>query len=677
MVKSRGKNIKEEHYIGIDFGTSNTYCCLTTSGYLSATPILIDGKSSISTSVLWEKDKDGIRKVAAFGDRALEEWGFRSPEERKNCWIKTMFKPDISFSESAADDAGVFLNELINYISEQGILPPDNKDDLNVILGVPAVQADGFEETLKQIFKEMNIEEVRTIPEPVGALINHVATRYDISPADARCGVIVFDFGGGTCDIAYMLRLEVKSAWGDAMLGGRLFDDLFFQWFLETNPDAVKLLDKSRDEYYVHWILCKEMKERFSVLMDRDRSALFTHHLHVAETYYGGLNHVAWAEFEDRAKNYRPTEYLQELLEKNSENRIRNNDGSYDLIDWFSGLVVEGMKKTGLEADKIKYAILTGGSSAWPFVKDAVSDILQIDRKQIFFSANPMIAVGEGIALLPVIQGLHAQARQSIKLQRKEKINEIVRGIDKLAAEFAEQVTDEIVGLIVNEEMRGVLSDFSKGGGSLLDLQLRISETVSKRSEECENLIQGRENDILSAVNHEIITVLSQWFHDNGMRNWSSDRHYMENLGVSGPDASRLKIEDPLLQFVKTITHLVMMSGVSGILGGGGIALLLPGLPGLVVGAVIGVLFSLVGFKILKKPLQRNFSKIHIPSWLASKLYSDRKLDKMVVKLRAQLHEDILSNARSVFKQRISELQPLIEEMVDDVVGELTALDHL
>ncbi|MCD4653216.1 hypothetical protein K8T06_04715 [bacterium] len=677
MVNSNSKINGEHHYIGIDFGTSNSYCCLTTSGYLSATPVMIDGKTSISTSVLWVKNSDNSQSVIAFGDRAVEEWGFRSSAERKNCWISTMFKPDISYSETARNDAQAFLGSLVNYIREQGILPPDYHSNLDVILGVPAVQAPGFEETLKQIFAALNLGRIRTTPEPVGALINHVATRHDISPGDARRGVLVIDFGGGTCDIAYMFRLEVKTAWGDAMFGGRLFDDLFYQWFLDSNPGVVKLLKKSRDYYYVHWILCKEMKERFSAIMDRDRSARFTHHIHVADSYYGGLNHVSWMEFMNRASNYKPTEYLEKLLKENDETRCRNSSGSYDLIKWFTRVVTDGISKNGLELEKIRYVILTGGSSAWPFVKDTVIDMLQIDRKQLFFSANPMTAVGEGIAILPVIQGLHSQARERIKLERDIKISEIIQRIDHLAAEFASEITEEIVGLIVNEEMRRVLSDFSRNGGSIEDLEQRISETVGKRSGECQNLIQGRENDILSAVNHEVVDVLTLWFRENGMRNWSSDRHYMNNLGVSGPDGRHLKVDDPLLQFVKTITHLVMMYGLGGVLGGSGIALLLPGLPGLVLGAVLGVMFSVIGFKVLKKPLQTAFGKIHIPSWMASKLYSDRRLDKMVMKLREQLHADILSNSRLVFEKRIDELRPVIEEMVDDVVEDLTALDHL
>ena len=44
---------------------------------------------------------------------------------------------------------------------------------------------------------------------------------------------LVVDFGGGTCDFAFMYRGMVRNSWGDMELGGRLFDDLFFQWFIK------------------------------------------------------------------------------------------------------------------------------------------------------------------------------------------------------------------------------------------------------------------------------------------------------------------------------------------------------------------------------------------------------------------------------------------------------------
>jgi len=663
--------------MGIDFGTSNSYCCLTSEGYLSATPVVFDGKSAISTSVLWQRRSDGDETLLAFGDQAVEEWGLLSPRERRDYRLSTMFKPDIGHSETAWKDARAFLSAMIHNVRHQGLLPPAAGNQLPIIVGTPAVQAEGFQTRLESILAELDAGPVRTVPEPVGALITHVAMRHDLSPGDARRGVLVIDFGGGTCDIAYMLRLDVKTAWGDPLLGGRLFDDLFYQWFLETNPEAAPMIDQSQDEYYIHWVVCREMKERFSITMNRNRSAEFSHHIHVGKVYYGGLNRVTWEMFLDRARRYVPSELLRNILNRRGDGAGRRRSGSYDLIEWFESVVSEGMRTHRLNAGDVQHVILTGGSSAWPFVKDTVATVFGIPVEQLFFSANPMTSVGEGIALLPVIQQMHIQARQRIQQERNERIREILGRIERLADDFAADIADEIVERIVNDEMRRVLSEFSRRGGTLEDLKQRISETVGRRSEECRAVIRRHESEVLAAVNLEVVDVLDTWFRENGMRNWSSDRHYLEELGVQGPDGSVLRIDDPLFDLVQTIGHLVMMYGVGSVMGGGGLALLLPGLPGIVLGAVLGVVFSMVGFRVFREPIQKTFDKLTLPSWMASMLYSDNRLDKMVERLRKQLHRDITSQARSVFEEKTREVKPAIETLVDAVIDDLTALDHL
>ena len=70
----------------------------------------------------------------------------------------------------------------------------------------------------------------------------------------------VVDFGGGTCDFAVMDGGRIVSAWGEPALGGRLFDDLFFQWFLDENPKMLDALRKDGREIFTLLEDCKEIK---------------------------------------------------------------------------------------------------------------------------------------------------------------------------------------------------------------------------------------------------------------------------------------------------------------------------------------------------------------------------------------------------------------------------------
>lgn len=665
------------HFLGIDFGTSNSYFCLTADGVLSAVPIVIDGVSAISTAILYETGPDGEEHLIAFGDHAIEEWGLRKEKERSECRLSTMFKPDIGYSESAYRDAGMFLRAVIAHMKDQGLLPPNSKDSMTVIVGSPAVHGDAFEKRLFEIADSLDIGRIRLTPEPIGALINHVATRNDISPGEARRGILVIDFGGGTCDIAYMLRLDVKAAWGDLMLGGRLFDDLFYQWFLECNPDAEFLMKKSGDEYYVHWIVSREMKERFSTTMERSRNGSFSHHVHVAATYYGGLQQVNWPAFEARARSYKPCDFLAELLTRSTHSAEFDSEGRIDLIDWFRKVLLSGLERHNLTPEMIRYVILTGGSSAWPFVREAVLESLQLSMGQLFYSASPMTAVGEGIALLPVIQGMHAQASRKIRSERPGKLVEIETRIDTIARDSAKAVARDVSETLVDDEVRRILSDFSRTGGATQVLYDRINDVIGMNRVESEALIRRNESEILAAINRDILEVLEKWFHENGMRSWSADRHYLATLGINSPDCMQLDLNDPMFDIVRTITSVVMTILAGNLLGGSGLALMAAGIPGLLVGMLMGAGFSVAGLTILRKPVSRLLSRVHQPAWLASRILSDKRLDGMIKKIRDQIYSGILSDIENVLKEKTRELKPVIDEFLDDVIDDLSALDHL
>lgn len=86
-----------------------------------------------------------------------------------------------------------------------------------------------------------NPASIRLVPEPIAAA-THYATSRAIKPG-AR--VAVFDFGGGTLDIAVLEHApsqnggyRVLAYGGDPLLGGRSFDNRLLEWALQTARDA-------------------------------------------------------------------------------------------------------------------------------------------------------------------------------------------------------------------------------------------------------------------------------------------------------------------------------------------------------------------------------------------------------------------------------------------------------
>ncbi len=145
---------------------------------------------------------------------------------------------------------------------------------------------------MSQIAKAAGYGDIKIVDEPIGAMLYHLWHK-DFSPAESQKGVLFVDFGGGTCDFAFLCRLEVRHSWGDFELGGRLLDDLFFQWFLEQNPSALDEMKQNGDTYYAHSYLCREAKELFSRTMARDR----TEHVSKFIGRYGSISDMTWEKF--------------------------------------------------------------------------------------------------------------------------------------------------------------------------------------------------------------------------------------------------------------------------------------------------------------------------------------------------------------------------------------------
>ncbi len=272
--------------LAIDFGTTNSYFSKCPADQIS--PVGIDfgtGRDGLPTAILYRGQREPL-----VGEPALHEYGEASPEERRDYRLHTQFKPDIVDSSEAAKAAADFLRIVVQQAQRQHIALDPTKCD--VIFGVPSEAEDSFRAKLSQIARTAGYGDVRLVDEPKGALLHHLWHR-DFSPEEARRGILVIDFGGGTCDFALLQSLQVTHSWGDMELGGRLFDDLFFQWFVEQDPTALKAMEKAGDTYYVHSYLCREVKEFFSLTMARDR----TETVNKSIGRYGSLRGMRWDGF--------------------------------------------------------------------------------------------------------------------------------------------------------------------------------------------------------------------------------------------------------------------------------------------------------------------------------------------------------------------------------------------
>lgn len=652
--------MSKKSVIAIDFGTVNTYISKCPGD--EPTPEGIDfqnGKDGLASAILFREGRSSL-----IGERALQEYGDATSEERQKYRLRSQFKPDIKDSDDARNAAKSFLSCILDEADRQHIdIEPEGRE---VLLGVPSEAKDDFRNALMKIAKDAGFGEVQLLDEPIGALFYHVH-RKDIAPSAAQGGVLVVDFGGGTCDFAYLLRGRVQDSWGSLDLGGRLFDDLFYQWFLDQNP-GIQVLQ--RDEYFVHSYHCREVKELFSQSMTRDRAEPISKSVRP----FGRLEDMTWEEFEKRARSYRPSEsFLRHLRDIGKNLGELACDNPIDLLDWFRETLRVGLSNDKIRPGDVKLVVLTGGSSQWPFVVDIVRHELSIDPKRILRSDRPYAAISKGLSMVPALRQRCQTAKASLEAKLALfKKTKLIPVIERALDSFASKVSDEVLSRLFDMRLQPVFDSFRRDGGSIADFEERLLAERSAFSKELSDVVSQCREDLAKELSAEIMEEVRRWFSDNHL---AFDNRDLNPPGMRDP-ALRSTGHDSLL-LVSSLNKSVQAAALVGttslasiLAGGTGTAVIAGGPIGLafgaLIGAALGVLTIRYGYRRVNKmakemKLWPRLSRLVLPQrmiqWARKKLQDGIRAE--VNKQRTIVRESIINDTTELIEREIRDLSEL------------------
>jgi molecular chaperone DnaK len=653
--------------LAVDFGTTNSYYCKCPGDQLTPKGVDFgDGRDGLATAILYREDRAPL-----VGHVAIEEYGEATPQERKAYTLRTHFKPDIATGTEARTIARDFLAAVLDEARHRQIdLAPARRE---VIFGVPSEAADDFRTALAQVAKDAGYGDIRMLDEPKGALLYHIFHK-DMPARDALKGLLVVDFGGGTCDFAFMSRGSVRHSWGDMQLGGRLFDDLFFQWFLDANPGALKTIAEDGSEYFVHSYLCREMKEFFSRTMARDMKEPVTK----AVRHYGRVAGMTWEEFTRRARSYRPSPTFRRFLASigSTPGKLIEPDVAIDLLAWFRDCLRQGLSGGGIEKSDIRFVILAGGSSQWPFVVDILRGELKIDTSQIMRSDRPYAVISEGLAILPALQEKFRVTQEELREELPEFCRERVEpAVRQRAAAVAMDVASAVTQQLFDEQLRPLLEGFRTQGGTIASLRKQVSSATLAFEPRLRKLVEEGVSVLTDGLPIATEQLVKEWFDAHGIA-VPEGRLAVRHIDASG--AGKLDVEVPDFYGAIISTTAVLTTGITTTLvamvcGGHGTALIASGPVGWAIGAIIGLVVVGLTVRYGAERARQMAEEWHVPGKIRNYVLTDKKIGQA----REKLFNDLAAAVEGAMEPMRTALAEQVTVLVEKEIEALSEINEL
>ena len=368
--------------LGIDLGTTNSAMAVMEG---SEPEILVNAEGDRTTPSVEGFRKDGERVVG----KAAKNQAVTNPENTVSSVKRFIGR---SFNETKAEQAKVSYKveagkdgrtvidiEGKSYTPEEisAMVLQKLKTDAEKQVGSPITQAvitvpayfnDAQRQATKDAGKIAGLEVLRIINEPTAA-----ALAYGLDKTNKDEKILVFDLGGGTCDVS-ILELgdgvfEVAATAGDNQLGGDDWDHRVIDWLADKFAADNGGIDLRKDKMALQRL--KEAAEKAKMELSSTTQANVNLPFITADAT--GPKHLDYtltrAEFERITK---------------------------DLLDRCRKPVEQALRDASMSQGDIDEVILVGGSTRMPAVQELVKSMT---GKQPNMSVNPDEVVAMGAAV--------------------------------------------------------------------------------------------------------------------------------------------------------------------------------------------------------------------------------------------------------------------------------------
>lgn len=411
--------------IGIDLGTTNSVIAINTSAEVE---VIRNLEGMDYTPSVFGTDK---AKNYVVGKRAYEKLFRSSPEESKHykAEVKRLMGTDDKFHFDRIDkdmNAEEVSAEILKSLKESTLRKHPDVNTYGAVITIPAYFSTSESEATKRAGNLAGFRHVVLLQEPIAAAIAHGVS----NKKNENC--LVYDFGGGTLDVALISSsdgvLSVRAHNGDNYLGGKDLD-----WAVVDKLLVPKLLEKysftdlsrSNEKYkelfsrlkYFGETAKKYLSESERVMVEIDGIG----EDEAGEEVYMTVN-IERADFES---------VIEPFVEKSIQ------------------LCKKTVEEAGIKADSISKVVLVGGTTQIPFISKRLNEVFKV---KVDTSLDPFTVVAQGAAVYASGQQIPKDTTTKEDVSVNIEAKDIQINYESLSAEDEEFITGRVLGLKESEK---------------------------------------------------------------------------------------------------------------------------------------------------------------------------------------------------------------------------------
>lgn len=581
------------------------------------------------------------------GKLLIGEGACYSPDAVKR---KERFKSRFLFDPEAAKDIQSFASGVLGELYLNGDLIKG--DDSCFYIGCPAGWDKVAREEYRSIFEKIGYPPTKIISESRAAMVSacqskHLQVGYDI----LNKPVLVVDIGSSTTDFAYIMggkEVELKTG-GEVFLGGGIMDEILLEESikLSSNENKIRKIFEESEPWLSYCdFAARRLKEKYFSEEEYWRDKQCTQSVSI---HHGLL----------------PTKLVlridEEIADKLLNQKVERLDNKSFKEVFMESLI---QAKDAIIDKQPELIFLTGGVSKMPIIRSWCQEVFE--DAVVITSSEPEFSVSSGLAWCGKVDDELASFKQEIsRLVDSSTVEQIVEShISELYHDAVETMVEPIlehVALPISERWRN---------GNIEKLS-EIDEIMEKEIDTWLHTDEAREL-LMKPVAKWLKTVayeLEEYTMPICVRHNVPYSSLSLNSFMSMSDIE-INVEAKNIFAVEEITWLIdaTISIVVGLLcGGGGIALIANGLPGIIAGAVVSLLILALG----KDKMQEMLLNTNIPATmrkLIPRSYLKARLDTISKQVKDNLYEKLEQEKNEEISAR------LVKEISTEIESCLTKM---